>query len=217
MARPRFISDEQILDTVRTAALQDGPAFSLDQIAHTLSVSTPALLKRFGNRQKLMIAALAPKGESLPVGEIESGPSKGPLRPQLEALFAQIAASFSTTFPCVMVLRESGIPESEIWCGREGPPHKRMFIAMGQWLKRAKASGLVHAEELETAASAMLGAIISRIAMGHVLKNPMSANEQNSFTKDLASLFSRALKADEAVVANVSARPRSKGAKEKPL
>ena len=60
MARPRTITDEQILGTMRASVLEHGPAVSLDFVAEKLGVTGPALLKRFGSRQKLMIEALKP-------------------------------------------------------------------------------------------------------------------------------------------------------------
>ena len=63
MARPRLITDEQILQTMRASVLEHGPAVSLDLVAEKLKVTGPALLKRFGTRQALMIEALKPPEE----------------------------------------------------------------------------------------------------------------------------------------------------------
>ena len=60
MGRPRQITDEQILDTTRTCVLEHGAQVSLDVVAERLGVTAPALLKRFGCRQELMVNALRP-------------------------------------------------------------------------------------------------------------------------------------------------------------
>lgn len=60
MARPRQISDEQILTTMCSCVLSHGPQVSLDLVAKELGVTGPALLKRFGTREELMLRALRP-------------------------------------------------------------------------------------------------------------------------------------------------------------
>lgn len=60
MTRPRTVTDQAILDAARHCAMERGPAVSLDVIAERVGVTSPALLKRFGSRQDLMIAALRP-------------------------------------------------------------------------------------------------------------------------------------------------------------
>jgi len=55
MARPRLITDEQILTTMRSCVLELGSHVSLDLVADKLGVTAPALLKRFGNRQELLL------------------------------------------------------------------------------------------------------------------------------------------------------------------
>ncbi|HIK90782.1 MAG TPA: TetR/AcrR family transcriptional regulator, partial [Planctomycetes bacterium] len=60
MARPRTISDDQILQTARECFLQHGPSVATDVIADQLGVSPQALFKRFHSKQDLMLAAIAP-------------------------------------------------------------------------------------------------------------------------------------------------------------
>ena len=60
MARPRLITDEQILTTMRSCVLEHGAQVSLDVVAQQLGVTSPALLKRFGSLEALMLEALRP-------------------------------------------------------------------------------------------------------------------------------------------------------------
>ena len=95
MGRPRQISDEQILTAMRSCVLARGPNVALEVVAKELAVSVPALLKRFGNRQKLMLAALRPPDEPEWIAEVARGPGEGPLERQLLEMFERIFAFMS--------------------------------------------------------------------------------------------------------------------------
>src|ERR1700704_6691752 len=114
MARPRIVSDERILDATRAAVRLKGPSVSLDTIAARLGISQPALLKRFGTRNKLFIAALKPPEKPPFLPQIDSGPDDRPLQQQLQELLEAMAEFFDEMAPCISALRESGIPHSEL-------------------------------------------------------------------------------------------------------
>jgi AcrR family transcriptional regulator len=193
MARPRQVSDEQIRDAMRASVLEHGPAVSLDLVARQLSVTSPALLKRFGSRRQLMLAALRPPDDGPWYQQLASGPSARPLTGQLEEIINQTYALISQTMPCVIALRESGIPPSEIYAKGRTPPLIRGVRAITEWLERAHALGLVANQGLETAATALLGAISTRAMSAHLLKRPWSQRQQAEYAVELSQLFSRAL------------------------
>ncbi len=193
MARPRQISDEQILTVTRDCVLSDGPAVSLDAIAGKLGVTGPALLKRFKTRQALLIAALKPPDVPQWAEDISSGPTSAPLEEQLVGIFTQVSDFMATVMPCITALRESGIPHHAIFGkGMPGGP-LRGFEALHQWLLRAKERGLVTAPELESAALALLGALQTRSFFTHVFQRRYSARSDREYILELASFFSRAL------------------------
>jgi len=191
MARPRQISDEQILGTMRACVMEHGPQVSLDVVADQLGVTSPALLKRFGNRQELLIRALVPSTEPKWVRDAEQGPDARPLPVQLEALFTAISDNFAEWVPCLTALRQSGIPMDTLT--ERHPSPARGLKALRRWLETARAKALVSGDELETAATAMLGAVQSNIMLAHLYKRTWSPRSQREYVKDLAQLFARAL------------------------
>lgn len=191
MARPRQISDQQILETMRSCVIERGPQVSLDVVAEKLGVTSPALLKRFGNRQELLIRALLPGHEPQWVHDAEQGPDARPLAAQLEELFGRISETFAELVPCLTALRQSGIRMESI--AERHPSPARGLKALRGWLETARARGLVAGQELETAATAMLGAVQSNIMLAHLYKRTWSPRSQREYVKDLAQLFSRAL------------------------
>jgi AcrR family transcriptional regulator len=191
MARPRLITDEQILQTMRASVLEHGPSVSLDLVAAKLKVTSPALLKRFGTRQALMIEALKPPEEPTWVQAHREVDGR-PLEAQLEALFTDIWEFFAEALPCVMALRESGIA-SELWQKAVGPGPLRGLAALLKWLELAKVEGLIEGDDLETAAYTMLGALHMRTITSHITRQSLATRHHRHHLRGLASFFAGAL------------------------
>lgn len=190
MARPRLITDEQILRTMRAAVLQHGPAVSLDLVAEELGVTSPALLKRFGSRQNLMIAALRPPDESEWVQP--QPPDDRPLLVQLEAMLTTYWEFLSEVVPCVMALRESGI-DARLWRQPNFTGPRKAVEWIERWLTTAKAQGLVDFADAESAASSMLGALQVRTLTAHLSRQSMATRLHRRYLHGLAVFFTDAL------------------------
>ena len=185
MARPQQISNDEILAATRACVLEHGPGISLDRIAQQLGVTPPALIKRFGNRRALMVAALRPPADPPWIGHLESGPDDSPLDQQLEVMLGRILEFFLEVVPCLSTLRESGIPLEEIYPSNSPPPPVRGIRALTAWLKRARARGLVVGDDFETAATAIIGALHGRIFVAHLMKRSWSRRSQRDFLRDV--------------------------------
>jgi AcrR family transcriptional regulator len=188
MGRPRQVSDEQILSATRDRVFAEGPSVSLEVVAEELGVSVPALLKRFGSRRALMLAALRPPAPEW-VDVVKRGPGEGSLELQLSEMFQLISDFFSKAIPCMTALRESGISMREVYTERP----TRGLDAVARWLRLARDQGLVTATELETAAFAIVGALQARVFFAHLMKAPISPRAQREYITELASFFARAL------------------------
>lgn len=193
MARPRQISDEQILTAMRTAVLAHGPAVSLDQVAASLNVTAPALLKRFGSRQKLLLESLRPPEKVEWIERLDAGPTEEDFRTQLLGHLRSIADFLNLVVPCVSALRESGVSPESIFSRNQ--PAIAGLQALERWLRKARKLGLIAARETDSAAAAILGAVQNRAFFAHVMKQEFSAASQRRYHEELAELFCRALDA----------------------
>ncbi len=193
MARPRQITNEQILAAMKAAVLSFGPAVPLEQVASSIGVTGPALLKRFGSRQALMIEALRPPERPEWIENVLAGPTGAPLQSQLTTIFTGIAEFMADVVPCMSALRESGVSPQQIFSKTRGP--EAGLRALQQWMTAARAKGLIIANEAETAAFAMLGAIQMRAFLAHLMKQEFSAASQHRYLEELAAFFTRALQA----------------------
>lgn len=192
MARPRQISDEQIMATMRACALQQGVKVSLDVVAEKLGVTSPALLKRFGSREALVLRALQPPEPSSWMAEFQQGPDQRPFEQQLAEHLERLWAYFSGVIPCVAALRESGVPREKIFEGRHSAPIQGIRV-ITRWLEQAKEARLIETDAPESVATALLGAVQSRAFMAHVSQVKHSSQSDQKYLKDVVTLFARAL------------------------
>ena len=86
MGRPEAVSNAEILEVARRLFLEQGATLSASEIAQALGVSHTTIFNRFGSKEQLMLAALAPLKETPWVAALESGPGPGSVRDQLVAL-----------------------------------------------------------------------------------------------------------------------------------
>ena len=208
MARPRQISDQDILVEVRRAALESGPRFSLDLVAERLGVTAPALFKRFGNRNTLLIGALKPSRPPF-LDELEAGPDERPLRPQLTELFQKLGTWLQTSVPCMMALKESGVPAAELEAAFEDAPPVLIVRTMARWLERAHGRHLARVVEPEATAMAMLGALQTRAFLQHMLRKTSLPRDLVQDAKRLCTLFCDGI-APRAAPATTKPKPRSR-------
>lgn len=208
MTRPRTVPDEAILAAARFCAVEHGPAVSLDVIADRVGLSSPALLKRFGSRQALMITALRPVDPPAWAADLEHGPDDRPLLEQLSELIDRVLDFFASEMPCMNVLAESGFPVEQIFDQQQTPPPFQNIWALASWLKRAQQRGLIdlHAiggSDFESVAMGLLGALHSRVFLSDFLGASYWRRTRDEYVADIANIYARAL-------APAGAAPRSK-------
>ena len=192
MARPRLITNEQILATTRQAVVEHGASVSLDDVAECLGVTGPALIKRFGSRKELMLGALMPPERPEFFSIFERGPDDRPIETQLLELFERMFGFFNEHMPCLMALRELGYDREMFQRWKSHTPILAME-RMTEWLSVAHRRRLIGACNFETVATAMLGALSHRAFLAHMLKRRSRAIDQQRYAAELANLFTRAL------------------------
>jgi AcrR family transcriptional regulator len=198
MTRPKTVTDQAILDAARFCAVDRGPAVSLDVIARRVGLTSPALLKRFGSRQKLMIAALRPTDPPGWVRDLATGPDERPLEEQLAELISRVLDFFSQEMPCITALSESGFPVAEIFDQAQAPAPFRSIWALSGWLKRAQERGLVDVDaivgpDFEGVATGLLGALHGRVFLSDFMGPAFWRRSRDGFVADLARIYARAL------------------------
>ena len=193
MPRPRLVTDDQILSAMRRGVVDRGAHVPLEAVADQLSVTVPALIKRFGSRRALMMAALTPPERPPWEEALQRGPDERPLETQLHEVFTRILDYLGEVVPCLVALREIGIPRERIFTKGGGP--ERAVEAVRRWLELARERKSISATELDAVAHAMLGALHGRAFSAHLRNQKPTARAQREFVSELARFFARALTA----------------------
>lgn len=142
-ARPRQVSNEEILAVASQCFLKMGTSISTQVIADRLNISQPALFKRFGTKEELMIRALLPP-EKLPIIEwLDTGPDNGPLKPQFDELLHRVWKMVSFVLPRISVLTSSGIDPNFLVSQYQTFPLIRVIQSLAGWLGRASEMGKI--------------------------------------------------------------------------
>lgn len=171
MARPRSVSDEEVFAAVREAVLQQGPAVSLDVVAERVGVTAPALFRRFGSRQEILLQALRPPDPPPYLPIIEAGPDERPIAQQLTELFTAFGNYMVENLPCMSALRESGMPVSKLHEGYDEPPPLRTVRAFTGWIERAMKKKLLAKGDPASMAMAIMGAVHMPVFVRHLMKS----------------------------------------------
>ena len=163
MARPREITDEEILAAARRHFLEKGAGVSAAEIAKELGVSHTTLFNRFGSKEGLMVAALGPPKEAPWIPALDAGPDERPIRTQLIEHAKVISAYFDDLQAGFGVLKAAGISARRPHSAKKGDsPPARAIRAFVGWIERAQANGKLHKDvEPEVLAQTILGALQS--------------------------------------------------------
>ena len=160
MARPRQITDEEILEAVRTSIFEHGPSVSTVLIAERLGVSQATLFKRFGDKSNLILKALVPEARPGFLDLVESGPiAQGAVQEELIEIGLAALAHFRTVMPRIMALRQAGFEPKVLLEQFDVPPPVLVLVTLTSWFDRASRMGWMHCQNSQSVAMAFMGSL----------------------------------------------------------
>ena len=167
MARPRTVTDEQILQAARRCFIEGGPAVPLTRIASEVGVSPAAICKRMGSKSELLLKSLhIVDWDPPPLQWLLSGPTKGMLKPQLVRSLDGGFSMLSAQFPTLVALRLSDQP---MFPDPDRPtPPERFRTALSDWIRRASARDGFVVSSPEVAAGLLVSSVQSHAFMNWV-------------------------------------------------
>lgn len=191
MVRPRQFKDEDLLQVARASFIEHGPGVSTSVIAAAAGVSQATLFKRFGTKQDLMVAALAPRPHTPFVALLTVGLTDEPLPLQLERIALEMVRMFDQLLPCVMTLWAAGLTPTDVMpAGETAPP-----VVARQLLTRlfadAQAQGRMRGGDPENLALHFIGAAKELAFQRHMFPSSAPAQPTEAYARDLvAALWS---------------------------
>lgn len=215
MGRPRQVLDEDILAVARTCFIEHGASVSTETIAARLGVSGPALLKRFGSKREMLLAAFG-VGKVPPWLElVQGGPDGRELTVQIREVAGVIDTFFREMVPAFSVLREAGItPEEMRGSNPDGPAPARTYEAMTGWFRRAQEQGRVREGAPHVMAGMLLAGLQYRYFLAHITNKPIPPQEEDPWVDSVVDTFWRGVapEAGEAAAAKPRAAKGKRGA-----
>ena len=195
MARPRNVTDTQILYEARACFLEHGAAVSTTVIAERLGISHGVLFQRFGTKDQLLRAALLPPPpEAQPwMVRVQSGPDDRDVRAQLFELAEEISTYLERIVPGLSVLRSAGMHIESMAERREDLPPVRAHREMAGWFSRAMARGLLRPVQPEHAAELFLGSLQFRPFHLHLSNQGSDQTDNRAYREFVVDLVCRTL------------------------
>lgn len=174
MARPRTVSDAEILEAARTIFLAQGGSASTGAIAEHVGLSQAALFKRFGTKRDLMLEALKPPAQPDFVTLLGDGPDPDRSTRDQVAEFAEAALRFFRQLvPRIMVLTTSGLSPEDLFGTFEEPPPLVAQRRLAEWLEVAMEQGRVRRGDAFAVANLILAPMHMRAFSAHLLRAPL--------------------------------------------
>lgn len=189
MARPKQVSDEDLIATARAVFLEKGPAVSVGVIARRLRVSPASIFHRVRTKNRLLVMALFP-AEPPELAQLQRGPAPdSPLPEQLVEILMGLNTYSAVAVPALFMLVSAGVPMKPTKArgkAKDDPMQLRLRAALAQWLVRGSA---VPASAALAAADTLIGAIEARymhVYLGGIKSTPAA---DRKFVHDLVDLL----------------------------
>lgn len=163
MARPREVSDDQILEAACDCFLEHGASAPTSRIASALGVSAAALFHRFGSKKALMMRALLPSVDQVPDSALLD---ERPVPEQLVDWGLQMLRMLRAMQPKLAVLKSAGIDHAELLRHFDVPPPVRLHRALTDLLTQADAQGRARVADPAAVAVAFMGSVNVRVFLG---------------------------------------------------
>lgn len=197
MVRPRTISDKQILETAKRCFIEQGPGVSTETIAAELGVSGQALLKRFHNKQELLIAAVGPCASNSWVELVERGPDDRPFDAQLTEILIELSVFFIDVVKRMSVLRWSGVDIKELMQQFHEPPPVKDVRVLADYLRRAAEKGLIRKVDYPSTAMLILTSMHGPAMLTEMLGQLPTGQTQEEYIQHFVETLLRGLLASD--------------------
>jgi len=167
LARPKRISDEQVLAIAREILLRDGAKTSTATIAEAVGFSQASLFKRFGTKTQLLVEALRPRHDEALLHLLREGPQPGRLMPQLQHIGLQLHGFISECIPRIAVLRAHRLTMHDVYDDLEASPPLTLLTLLTHWFREADAQGRCQVSDPHVTAMMLLSAFKARAFWSH--------------------------------------------------
>ena len=190
--RPKKVSDEVILQTVRGCLREQGGSVSTQFIADQLGVSQATLFKRFGSKSNLLQTAILLPSKASKASKMLrflcEEPSKEPVREQMERMCLRLLKFFDEMLPSLASLHASGLTFDDP-LPEEAPPvqaRKHLTKWVGQLQEQGRMRKDVHPESI---ALTLIGTMQHRPLRIHLLRDTTLTQTDEEYVSSIVEVL----------------------------
>lgn len=167
MARPRTITNQQILKAARELFLERGPSVPTAEIARHLGISEGSIFKRFSTKHELFVAAMGLDSPANWGPELEQLVGQGELRDNLVQLSVRLLGFVRELLPRIMLMWScrGGHAKHLKAMHREDAPPRRALQAIARYLEAEMRLGRLRRGDPQLTARILMGAIWNLVFM----------------------------------------------------
>ncbi|AWN23390.1 TetR/AcrR family transcriptional regulator [Deinococcus irradiatisoli] len=162
MARPRTISDEQIVEAAREVFLEQGFSATTAEIARRAGVSEGTLFNRFASKEELFAETLGLNERGHCQTDFSALVGSGDVRLNLEQLAWRFLDAARRILPQLMVIWSRGQAPMVKPAGWRDPLSEEIE-ALSRYLQAEVTLGRLRPIDCQVAAAALLGALMSQV------------------------------------------------------
>ena len=184
MARPKEVTDAQIIEAARRVFLEHGAQTPVAAVANELGVTSTALHLRMGSKKALLLRALCPTDAPV-IQQLDSLDETTPVAKQLRDVLLQLQTWAEAEIPATFTLYSIGLlpePGDEI----EKSQPARLRRALADWLRRAAKVTRMSCPP-RVAAEILLGTLEARALHAFITRRPNTVRESRAFIRDLVA------------------------------
>lgn len=159
MGRPKEVSDAEILTAARACFVARGASVSAAEIGREIGLSHTTIFNRFGSKEGLMIAALAPPAKAPWIEALDAGPDDRPICLQLIEHGKTMSHYFDQLNAGLAIIQAAGISYDRIFGDDGDKAPAQSFAALAGWLRRAQEQKRIADCDTDTLAATMIGAL----------------------------------------------------------
>lgn len=159
MARPRKITNEQILKAAQTVFLKQGFGASTQEIATEAGISEGSIFKRFPTKEALFIAAMGMSKVSSVISFTEGMAGQGDLQENLKVIGLKMISFIQELLPKMMMVRSKGLPLPPMLTDSGMAPPVRVIKALTALFEQEIALGRMQCPHPQIVAMMFLGSI----------------------------------------------------------
>jgi AcrR family transcriptional regulator len=182
MARPKQVSDAQLLAMAHKVFLKEGPNAPVSLVARRLGVTAAALFHRVGSKDQLLTMAMAPP-EPPAIEILKKGYQTGtPPAAQLVEILFGLVSYLTTVIPSGFCLQTGGVQYPPRNSSYSNYPYT-LRKCMASWLAQAQTAGGLRAGDPEIMAEVMVGTLESRYTLAHLNRKKIPRQDSRKFVE----------------------------------